>query len=126
MKPSNKEALKRASRKFIETHPERSMFYRSRQRARKEGLEFTITIEDIIIPDYCPYLGCELTNIQGKGRIWTNASLDRIDSSKGYIPSNIQVISMRANLMKGNATRVQLLNFAEGIDRIYKDWYNTL
>jgi hypothetical protein len=34
--------------------------------------------------------------------------LDRIDNSKGYVPSNIAVISMRANMIKNNATLAEL------------------
>ena len=35
-------------------------------------------------------------------------SLDRIDNSKGYVPGNIAVISMRANMIKNNASLVEL------------------
>ena len=35
-------------------------------------------------------------------------SLDRIDNSKGYVPGNIAVISMRANMIKNNATLAEL------------------
>jgi len=34
--------------------PTVAMLSNSRQRAKKAGLEHTITIDDIIIPDYCP------------------------------------------------------------------------
>jgi hypothetical protein len=39
------------------------------------------------------------------------ASLDRIDSSKGYIPDNIEFISVGINLLKSNFTKEQTISF---------------
>ena len=94
------------------------MFSKSRERAGIEGLEFSIALEDIVIPEHCPYLGTPLTHELGKGQLETNSSLDRIDSTKGYVPGNVQVISRLANTMKNNATQEQLLTFAHNIIRM--------
>lgn len=42
-------------------------------------------------------------------------SIDRKDSSKGYIKGNVWVISSIANRMKWNATKEQLLTFCQGV-----------
>jgi hypothetical protein len=93
------------------------MFHRSKSRARAKGLEHTITIEDIKIPTHCPLLGIPLQDNtgQGKGNNPTSPSLDRLDSSKGYTPDNIWVISNRANEIKSNATLEELEQIVCGL-----------
>lgn len=83
--------------------------------AKRKNIEFNIEIGDIIIPECCPIFGWKLTNISGEGRVKTNASIDRVDSSKGYIKGNIVIMSDLANRMKQNATEEELVLFAEGI-----------
>lgn len=86
-----------------------------KQSAALKRLDFNIDISDVTIPEYCPYLKVPITNIVGEGRILTNPSIDRIDSSKGYIKGNVEVISLMANMMKTNATRQQLTEFAREV-----------
>jgi hypothetical protein len=75
-----------------------------------------------VIPTHCPYLRISLTTTAPRGSPRTNiASLDRIDSSQGYTKGNVEVISHLANTMKSNATREQLVSFAEEILRRHKN-----
>jgi hypothetical protein len=41
------------------------------------------------------------------------ASLDRIDRSKGYVPGNVRVISLRANLLRKDITHRELRALAD-------------
>jgi hypothetical protein len=77
----------------------------SKQRAEKQGLEHTLTLDDLYqlypIDNRCPILGIVL--------VWgfpkdSSPSLDRIDSNKGYTYENCQIISNRANRIKADAT----------------------
>lgn len=91
-----------------------------RNRALRKGIPFNLDIEDIIIPDICPLL--EVNFILGtKGNYEYTYSLDRIENDKGYIKGNVQVISKKANSMKNNATKEELITFAKNILDFYKE-----
>lgn len=111
----NSEVVKERKNLWISNNWEYNLWSQAQRRARSFGIEFTITKEDITIPTHCIYLGCELTRFWGKGFVKTNASIDRKDNSKGYTPDNIQIISWLANSMKRDATKEQLISFANGI-----------
>lgn len=86
--------------------------------ARNRGIEFTITKEDFPEKiEYCPILGIKL---RYDGKLGSDsASIDRIDTEKGYIPGNVQILSQKANTAKGNLTNDELLKFAEYILQNY-------
>lgn len=117
----NKDIFLQQQREYYATPENRAkrIHAKAKTRAKETGIEFTITVQDIVIPTHCPYLGIELTHELGKGQLESNSSLDRIDSTKGYIPGNIQVISRLANTMKSNASQETLLRFAQGIFEVH-------
>lgn len=89
---------------------------RSAQRgALKRGHSFNLVYEDLEIPECCPYLGTPITYIRGRGRVSTNFSLNRIDSSLGYFKENIEVVSDLANRMLQDSTKEQQILFAKAI-----------
>jgi hypothetical protein len=79
----------------------------SKQRAKEKGRLHTITVEDVkaIYPvdGRCPIFGVKL-EFNGAGFRDNSPSIDRIDSSQGYTLDNIQVISWKANRIKGAAS----------------------
>jgi len=78
-----------------------------KSRCKRTGREFSIELEDIIIPEKCPVFGFELK--REDKQTWMSApSVDRIDSSKGYIKGNVTVVSRRANILKRDATVEEL------------------
>ena len=81
-------------------------------RAKKKKLEFSIKYEDVFIPEYCPILGIKIDKFledtsQSHESRASSPSLDRVDSSKGYIKGNVSVMSYRANILKGQGTAQQ-------------------
>ena len=79
----------------------------SKQRAKSKNREHTLTLQDIKdkYPEdgKCPVFGFVL-EFNSAGFRETSPSIDRIDSTKGYTPDNIQIISWKANRLKAYAT----------------------
>lgn len=114
-----------ASTAWENRSPAHLMLCHSRTSASQAGLEHTIRLHDIISPPTCKYLGIEIDYTPPPERTvkkpWNGPSIDRIDSTKGYTPPNVQVISQLANRMKSNATLDQLVDFAIGVLAEHRD-----
>jgi hypothetical protein len=94
---------------------------KAKRNARSGKYEFNLTPEDIEVPEYCPFLKTKLSFNKKDCREPFYYSIDRIDSSKGYIKGNVQIISKLANTMKNNSTSDELLVFAKGVLEMYKN-----
>lgn len=94
-----------------------SLWKGARDRAQNKQMKFTITPEDVYnaMVDTCPILGITLK--PSDSYYWNaSPSLDRIDSSKGYTPDNIWVISARANRIKSDATLDELKSLVAALE----------
>lgn len=108
-------ARRQSSMRTKQNNPAKTLYKLARHRASLKKQDFSIEVQDIVFPEFCPYLGIPLTWKQGQGYVPSNYSLDRIDSTKGYVKGNIQITSRLANAMKQNATKEQLIAFAKGV-----------
>lgn len=84
--------------------------------AKKRTIDVTIEISDLdavweMQEGKCAYTGRQLT-LSGDD---CTASLDRIDSSKGYIPFNIQFVHKTVNVMKWALSEEEFLTFIKDI-----------
>jgi hypothetical protein len=85
-----------------------------RRGAKHNAWEFTITENDLDWPTHCPALPWIELHYPGHYRHDpAGASLDRIDREKGYVPSNVRVISLRANLLRKDSTYEELRALAD-------------
>ena len=99
-------------KKYRDSHKNKLWIGAIKQRAKKRGIEFSIKESDIHIPDFCPILGIPL--IRKVGKCTDNSpSVDRIDSTHGYIKNNVQVISTKANKLKNSASLEELIILGE-------------
>lgn len=73
----------------------------------------------------CAISGVEMTTVFYSGRTPSNMSVDRIDSSKGYIKDNVQLVCMAVNQMKSDLTTEELLYYCKRIIDNYGKETNT-
>ena len=72
----------------------------------------------------CPYSGVTLVLNSSKKRYKDkryNASLDRIDSTKGYIKGNVQFISCSLNFMKAELTHGETVELCKQIAKFWTE-----
>lgn len=110
----HKNRVKAENKKLKTQDPRYRLWYGAKARAQDKNLEFNIDLDDIIIPEKCPILNIPLCVHEEKAA-FDSYSLDRIDSSKGYVKGNVAVISRLANTMKNDATREELELFCKNI-----------
>lgn len=111
----NPEACHAIQKKWVEKNPEKVILISIKARAKRDGIPFDLTVDDIVIPDVCPVFNVPIARNNKIGPGSFSPSVDRIIPSLGYIKGNIQIISHLANSMKQNATPEQLNQFADWI-----------
>ncbi len=104
--------------KFISS----TIFTRYKLSASHRNIEFNLTIDDLenqwLVQDgKCVYTNSILTLPERNRDIDFNASIDRIDSSKGYTPENIQWVIKEVNRMKMNLKEERFLELCNIITK---------
>lgn len=102
------EMLQRSAYKRAKTVETYLMYLLGKARARSGG-EVELEVSDLVRLWFlqggrCALTGWEMTRSLGKGSIATNASIDRVDSSKGYVRGNVQLVCRATNTAKSNLT----------------------
>ena len=104
--------LRVASIKWREKSPRNVLLMKAKSNAKRKGLDCDLTLDDIMLPEFCPVLGIKL-EYKGEGsRTDATATIDRMDNEKGYVKGNVVVVSWRANWLKSDATIPELIALA--------------
>lgn len=98
------------AKKYYENNLAKVLVRNCFHRAKEKNLDFDLTEQELHIPDLCPVFGEPLIPSSRYG-----PSIDRIDNTKGYTKNNVRVISKKANLMKNDATKEELVQFAKWV-----------
>lgn len=120
LNPLCRNCTSKKSRKRNEKDLRKYILARAKYAAKSRGLEFNLTLEDIIIPKVCPLLEIPL-EYNSETRNDSSFSLDRIDNSKGYVKGNVWVISAKANTMKSHASFDELITFSSNCLKFFNN-----
>lgn len=109
-KAANPEKVKSANRRRLVSNPINFLLKNVKYNAKVRGIHFALSPGDFPggIPEKCPVLGIKI-NFPAKGKDGSGPSFDRIDNSKGYVPGNVRIISLRANTLKLDCVNPQEL-----------------
>ena len=95
-----------------------SIWGRIKEAAIRRNLEWAITIEEIWELFITQDKKCALTLLPiqiGNGRLRETASLDRKDSTKGYIKGNVQWVHRNVNIIKYSCSQEYFINICRKI-----------
>ena len=92
----------------------------AKERAKNKNISINITFDYIKElwnkqKGICAISGISMSNIIFEGRVNTNVSIDRIDSSKGYDVGNVQLVCSVINQMKSDLNYQELIFFCKSI-----------
>lgn len=104
------ETLKRQKRRYRQTKVSRlrnRLLTTTKHRAKKFGIYFDLSLDDIQVPSMCPILHIPLVlGTENAGP--QSPTLDRFVPELGYVGFNVNVISQKANSIKGHASLPEL------------------
>jgi hypothetical protein len=115
--------------KLDQYSPFRDHLKKARMHSTKRPKDFSITLEDLKSQwekqqGRCPYTDWELENPPTTGHKTqlhpARASLDRIDSARGYTADNIQFVAYMANCAKNSFPEEKLFEFCQAVAAMRK------
>lgn len=92
----------------------------TKRRSKEKNIYNDLTIDFLMYlwekqDGKCALTGIPMTYKFYEGRVNTNLSVDRIDSTKGYAKENVQLVCMAANQMKNDLSMEEFLEMCESV-----------
>ncbi|MEE9382874.1 MAG: hypothetical protein V3V08_05610 [Nannocystaceae bacterium] len=116
----NAESVAVNRRKERRRNPWKPLLYGAKHRAKRIGVPFNLTAEDVVVPEFCPALGIPL--FVGDGKVGQNSpTIDRLVPDLGYVKDNVVIVSFRANAIKNDATLSELQRVVSFYSRFLPD-----
>lgn len=111
VRTSNPEGKKAYGAQWRKENHKYMVLTSARIRAKKDGVPFALTADDIYVPEYCPV--CAATIERSTGSVKPNSpSLDKWNPKLGYVPGNVWIICHRCNTRKRDMSGPEILAFA--------------
>ena len=104
--PKTKAARNTRQRKYYKAHPGKKCLAATKTSAKKRGLDFNLDeqwFNTRLKRGICELTGLPIRTNAGSstgGRDFYSPSIDRIDNSIGYVPSNVRMVAWGVNLSK--------------------------
>lgn len=92
----------------------------TRRRSKEKNIYNDLTVDYLLYlwerqKGRCALTGIPMTYKFYEGRVNTNVSVDRIDSTKGYSKDNVQLVCMAANQMKNDLSMEEFIKMCESV-----------
>ena len=92
----------------------------TRRRSKEKNIYNDLTLDYLMYlwekqSGKCALSGIPMTYKFYEGRVNTNLSVDRIDSTKGYSKDNVQLVCMAVNQMKNDLSMVEFIELCEAV-----------
>lgn len=105
----------------------RHVWENTKNRAREKGFAINIDedyLNELLIKQdfYCALSGVKL--VSSRDNSTNTISIDRIDSSKGYIKGNVQIVHKDANLCKRNLNEIYFMKLSDQIAKHLRKRYS--
>jgi hypothetical protein len=102
------------AQEYVDRNKSAFLYRGAKKRAKEKNIQFNLS-EFPNIPALCPIFLCPFNlSARNKPDLFS-PTLDRIDSSHGYIDNNVRVISHRANIIKNDASKQEIKSLIDWI-----------